>query len=63
MPAGKPANTRCCQLSVDNLCQLFGRPERPAVCSGLQSHPDMCGDSQGHALLWLSQLEIDTRPA
>ncbi|PAS17689.1 hypothetical protein CGT75_04930, partial [Vibrio cholerae] len=28
MPNGKPAGVRCVQLNEDNLCQLFGRPER-----------------------------------
>ncbi|MEE4465596.1 YkgJ family cysteine cluster protein, partial [Azotobacter chroococcum] len=33
MPLGKPAGERCLHLSVDNLCALFDKPERPAVCS------------------------------
>ncbi|MWT08419.1 YkgJ family cysteine cluster protein, partial [Escherichia coli] len=36
MPQGKPANTRCVQLSESNLCMIFGSPLRPKVCSGLQ---------------------------
>ncbi|WP_142793362.1 YkgJ family cysteine cluster protein, partial [Klebsiella pneumoniae] len=31
MPDGKPANTRCVQLSEQNLCLIFGSPLRPAV--------------------------------
>ena len=31
MPDGKPAGERCVQLSVENLCSIFGQPERPAV--------------------------------
>ncbi len=28
MPEGKPAGERCLHLTVDNLCDLFGKPER-----------------------------------
>jgi len=30
MPQGKPAGERCLHLSVEQLCLLFGQPERPA---------------------------------
>lgn len=62
MPQGKPAGVRCIQLSADNLCLLFGRPERPAVCSGLQPSAEMCGESNSHALAWLALLEEKTAP-
>ncbi|MBS7673106.1 YkgJ family cysteine cluster protein, partial [Vibrio cholerae] len=32
MPQGKPAGVRCVHLSAEQLCQLFGQPQRPAVC-------------------------------
>jgi uncharacterized protein len=57
MPRGKPAGTRCIQLDKENRCRLFGRPERPAVCGGLQPQAEMCGDSREHALVWLRRLE------
>jgi hypothetical protein len=38
---GKPAGVRCVQLSDDGLCALFGRPERPAVCSSLRPSLEM----------------------
>ena len=63
MPNGKPAGVRCVQLAADNRCRLFGRPERPAVCSGLKPAPDMCGASRDAALLFLTRLELETRPA
>ncbi len=63
MPHGKPAGMRCIQLDDANRCRIFGRPERPAVCSGLMPSPEMCGDGQHHALLFLSQLERLTAPA
>ncbi len=31
MPKGKKAGERCVQLDDSNLCQLFGKPERPKV--------------------------------
>ncbi len=52
MPEGKPAGVRCIQLSGDNLCLLFGLPERPGVCSTFQAMSDSCGQSD-HEALWL----------
>jgi hypothetical protein len=57
MPHGKPAGMRCIQLDEHNRCRLFGRPERPAVCGGLQPQAEMCGTSGRHALLYLARLE------
>ncbi len=62
MPDGKPAGVRCIQLDTNNGCRIFGMPERPAFCAGLQPSRDMCGDTRDHALLWLHKLEIATRP-
>ncbi|HLX02998.1 MAG TPA: YkgJ family cysteine cluster protein [Trinickia sp.] len=63
MPDGKPAGVRCAQLGDDHRCAIFGRPERPACCSGLQPQAEMCGTSRAHAIAWLTQLEAATRPA
>jgi len=63
MPDGKPAGVRCVQLDDEMRCRIFGRPERPAFCGGLQPSYEMCGASNTHAMLWLRQLEIATRPA
>jgi hypothetical protein len=63
MPNGKAAGERCVQLDEEDRCRLFGRAERPAVCSGLQPHPEMCGASREHALLHLGRLERLTAPA
>jgi Fe-S-cluster containining protein len=63
MPNGKPAGVRCVQLADDNRCLVFGRPERPAFCAGLQPAADMCGASREHAILWLDELERATAPA
>jgi len=62
MPHGKPAGVRCIQLDADNRCRVFGRPERPAFCGGLQPSADMCGPSREHAVRWLTSLEIQTQP-
>jgi hypothetical protein len=62
MPQGKPAGVRCIQLDEANRCRLFGQPERPAVCGGLLPTQEMCGDSQGQAMVWLSWLEVRTAP-
>lgn len=62
MPSGKPAGVRCAQLDADNLCRVFGRPERPAFCAGLRPEPAMCGADADDALRRLAALETATRP-
>ncbi len=62
MPDGKPAGVACVQLDGQGRCQLFGRPERPAVCSSLQPSVEMCGEERTHALRWLARLEAATAP-
>lgn len=62
MPGGKPAGVRCVQLTADNRCAIFGRPERPACCSGLQASAEMCGTDAPAALAWLARLEQATAP-
>nr|WP_242452299.1 YkgJ family cysteine cluster protein [Morganella morganii] len=62
MPEGKPANTRCVQLSAQNLCLIFGSPLRPAVCAGLQPSREMCGETRDEAMIYLLDLEKQTTP-
>lgn len=62
MPNGKPAGVRCVQLGDDQRCLIFGRPERPAFCGGLQPSLEMCGDSRETAMHWLGELERATAP-
>ena len=62
MPEGKPANTRCVQLSESNLCMIFGSPLRPKVCSGLQPGAEMCGSTRQQAITYLLELEALTAP-
>lgn len=62
MPRGKPAGARCVNLDENNRCRLFGRPERPAFCAGLRPSAEMCGDGPEAALVWLAEMERQTRP-
>jgi Fe-S-cluster containining protein len=62
MPDGKPAGVRCVQLMDDLRCAIFGRPERPSVCSSLRPMDTMCGASAGDAHANLTELERLTRP-
>ncbi len=63
MPGGKPAGVRCIQLTEDNRCKLFGRPERPEVCVRLRPAEEMCGETAEHALAYLAELERATAPS
>lgn len=62
MPNGKPAGVACVQLTEDFRCAIFGKPERPRCCSGLNPSMEMCGESREQALEWLTSLEEETRP-
>ena len=62
MPNGKPAGVRCVQLDADNRCRVFGKPERPAFCGGLQPSVEMCGTDREYAMQWLGDLETATAP-
>lgn len=62
MPNGKPAGVRCVQLLDDMRCAIFGQPERPAFCGGIQPSEEMCGETREYAIRWLSTLEDQTKP-
>ncbi len=62
MPHGKKAGERCLHLLEDLRCELFGQPERPAVCVSLRPQPSMCGASREEALKILTELERATKP-
>ncbi len=62
MPHGKPAGVRCANLSKDNLCKIFGDPERPQLCDGFKAGPDVCGASREEALQLIALLEAETAP-
>ena len=61
MPNGKPAGVRCVQLSDDNLCQLFGLPQRPTLCDQFKADIEVCGDNREQALILISNLENNTK--
>jgi hypothetical protein len=60
MPNGKKAGQRCIQLGGDNLCKIFGMPERPKVCADFGAELWVCGESDEEALIILTDLESDT---
>jgi len=60
MPLGKPAGHRCVQLNVDNRCQLFSSPARPALCAAFMPEQELCGDNREQALVLIATLEIAT---
>lgn len=62
MPNGKPAGVPCVQLTKDNRCKLFGKPERPKVCNNLKPTLDMCGNTDKEAMAILTMLEELTKP-
>lgn len=60
MPEGKPAGVPCVQLTEDNLCALFGQPERPDVCQAFSAERSVCGDHREEALRIIATLEQDS---
>lgn len=61
MANGKKAGVRCVQLDKDNLCLLFGKKERPAVCVNFKADPSVCADTKQEALQRLSEWEVITK--
>ncbi|MEO6676714.1 MAG: YkgJ family cysteine cluster protein [Pseudomonas sp.] len=57
MPQGKAAGERCVQLSVENLCNIFGQADRPAVCSAFEADAEVCGNSSEEAIRLLGWWE------
>ena len=60
MPDGKPAGVRCVNLSADNLCLIFGHPERPQLCDNFKAGADVCGSDREQALWLITDLELQT---
>lgn len=63
MPEGKLAGVRCAQLTEDNRCAIFGRPDRPEICNRLRPMAEMCGENFEDAMRLLEDLEKATAPA
>jgi len=60
MPDGKAAGERCLHLTAEFLCGIFGRPDRPAVCSAFAAADYVCGSSRDEAIRLLGWLEQAT---
>lgn len=56
----KPAGQRCQHLTAENLCGIFGKKERPAVCSQFTACDWICGKGAKEALRILNELEVVT---
>jgi hypothetical protein len=57
LPNGKAAGERCPHLTAEFLCAIFGRPERPSVCSGFAAAEYVCGSSREEAIRLIGWLE------
>lgn len=57
MPDGKPANTRCINLSEENLCLIFDHPQRPSVCWNFTFDLLICGNDKEEAIKIMQSLE------
>lgn len=60
MPEGKPAGLRCVSLDSNNLCVLFGKPERPLFCHEFRAEKTICGETREEALRVIGWLEEQT---
>lgn len=61
MENGKPAGVRCVNLDENNMCAIFGKENRPKVCSSLTPSLEMCGLKNGDAFKYLEELERITK--
>jgi hypothetical protein len=57
MPRGKPGGVACKHLSEDFSCMIYGRADRPKVCTDFKADPEVCGTSRDEALILLGKLE------
>ena len=62
MPDGKPAGVRCLHLNDAMRCDLFGKSERPAICSSFPPNLDTFGASRFEAFALIAQMEKATSP-
>jgi hypothetical protein len=56
MRGGKKAGERCLHLLGDYRCALFGKPERPKVCSDFKAEEEFCGRNRDEAMKILLSL-------
>jgi hypothetical protein len=62
MPFGKPAGTRCINLTADNLCKIYREEIYPIVCKNFKMNSETCGKSAEQAIYNLERLEKLTSP-
>ncbi|MCY4519663.1 MAG: YkgJ family cysteine cluster protein [Caldilineaceae bacterium] len=60
MSGPKPAGVRCVQLTSDNRCRLYDKPERPDVCRVFEPSAEICGRTNDEAMRNLIELEALT---
>ncbi|WP_246336049.1 YkgJ family cysteine cluster protein [Azomonas macrocytogenes] len=60
MPHGKPAGIPCLHLTEHFMCNLFDKPERPAVCQRFKADPEVCGCSREEAIELITWWEQTT---
>lgn len=60
MERGKAAGERCIHLNEQRLCDLFGQPQRPKVCSAFLADAAVCGSTAEEAIQLLGWLEQAT---
>ena len=58
----KAAGERCIHLDDQNLCKIFGHPDRPKTCENFKASLDFCGSTNEEAFQTLAQLEELTKP-
>lgn len=56
----KPSGIKCIHL-VNNLCGLFGKKERPQICTSFQASEEFCGKNAEEAFERIYQIEEMTR--
>lgn len=57
---GKEAGERCPHLDKQGLCELFGKAERPGICSEFRACEWLCGSSNEEAFALISEVEKAT---
>lgn len=62
MPHGKPAGTRCVNLTDEGLCGIFLSPDRPRVCGSFQASTETCGGNAQEAFDLITMWETLTAP-
>lgn len=62
MPFGKPAGVPCLHFE-GGLCALFGKSDRPQVCSNFPAIIDICGSDREEAIRLIRKMEKATAPS